>query len=376
MGSQQPEITAAVRPTPTGVNAPFAFQLASVSVENLPKIRSIVRSGAAQASALSLAAWGAINLLGWYLITYDDYKEVLTRIHSPGAGIYCLAYGGLAAGCVMFVFAAIGFLTRSSLVVGLEGISLFAVGVWNLIYDGLVDLWLGPYGYKTEGPDFVFALLGISQIIWGASRLLDFSRIRRWQCSDLERPESVELRAKLKCFVQLTEDAESGVVRAVVFGKGLLSFLRRKVQYVGKLLERDAIFLSVGLNDCFQIKLEAMRTATFRENVLIVGADNSTKKLTLWPLSPRILQNWGYRAFEPGGTTCRPPVFHLNTKKKAKVGAVLLILGSIAVIVSMIFEAKPGISTALRLPGLLLIVAAIWLLIMAGRELRSGWPGN
>jgi hypothetical protein len=176
--------------------------------------------------------------------------------------------------------------------------------------------------------------------------------------------------------VLLWEDANSGVVRVTILGKGFLSFLRRKVQYVGRLLEHDAIFVSVGLNDCFRIPLEAMRGATFRDHDLIVKTDDSKRKLAVWPLSVTMLKQWGNRAFHQGVPLEPPPKAKLRAAKKAQLGIVCLALGTLAVIVSAILDAEPRVASAVRIPGYLLLVAAIWLLISAGRGNRSGWPGN
>ena len=81
-----------------------------------------------------------------------ESREFLGELSDPSGGIYFLLYGGLVLGIAMLSFAALGVLTRFSGTILLDGVSLIAVGLWNLTTDFIAMWALRPYGYTVEQP--------------------------------------------------------------------------------------------------------------------------------------------------------------------------------------------------------------------------------
>jgi hypothetical protein len=269
-----------------------------VSEENLPRVRAVARDGAVQGAVGSLAAWGAINAGAWFFLNGDS-RQLLTQLNNPGGDIYFLVYGGLIIGCVMLAFAIFGLLTRLSLAIMLNGLSLLGVGVWNLAHDSFANSALQPYGYSIKDPSTTWILLGIAQIIWGARELGAFARVSGWSCADLNRQDRQELKQKLRAFVAIPASAESGVVKASITIGGPLGFapLSRTVQYTGRLLDQSVVFLSAGLDDCFRVERQAMSTAKFSASSVEALVDGTAKQLALGPSSTVILKQWSGKPF-------------------------------------------------------------------------------
>jgi hypothetical protein len=103
-----------------------------ISVKMLPSIRAISRDRAIKNAAMSLFVWGAINIVAWFYLGIEN-RKILSGLINPRLPIYLVIYGGVALGVMMLLFAFIGAL-RLSLVVLLDGFSLFCVGAWNIGY--------------------------------------------------------------------------------------------------------------------------------------------------------------------------------------------------------------------------------------------------
>jgi hypothetical protein len=172
--------------------------------ENLPKIRTLARLVATNSSSALLAAWGIINLIGWWA-AFADNTKLLRNIPDAESWIWLFLYSGLAIGCAMLLFAAIGALARSASTITLNGLSLILVGSWNVLSSAVLESQLSSAGYTSGGLDNLYGLLGICQIIWGGVRLRSAIRVSRWRCSTLSRRELTELRTRLENFVRKDE---------------------------------------------------------------------------------------------------------------------------------------------------------------------------
>jgi hypothetical protein len=346
--------------------------LETVNEENLPSIRAIARYSAIQRSIWSLASWGCINIAAWWFIFADDWRTLLGKLGNPGGpGIYFLSYAGLIIGCVMLVFAAIGILSRLRFIIALDGLSLIGIGIWNLISGPLEEDWLlSPHGYHLmDGPEKVWILLGISQILWGISRISSFNRVRKWYCSDANSQELNELRGKLHSFVQLPENAKTCVLKACIT-TGWIPFLERKVHYTGRLLDKKIIFISNRLDDCLETKQEAMHTAIFSEFSVKMDVGGSVKTLRLGSASPEMLQQWRLKALKEAPLTSEAIQ---RVKNHATLGVAFILL---SLIMFLFGFAGNDVGKILQILGLLLFLSGIWIVTKSGRKLNNAKTGN
>jgi hypothetical protein len=356
--------------------------------ENLPKIRTLARLVATNSSSALLAAWGLINLIGWWT-AFAENTKLLRNISESGSWIWIFLYSGLVIGCAMLLFAAIGALARSASTIALNGASLILVGSWNVLSSAVLESQLSSAGYTLGGLDNLYGLLGICQIIWGGVRLRSAIRVSRWRCSTLSRRELSELRIRLENFIRKDEGKNPRIVRATILGTGILGFFKSKTTYHAQLSEGIAIFVSDTLNDCFVIPLESIPKADFSENRLKVSADDGTRVLFIWPESMSAFRRWGLHAFpDPRG-----PVYSATTpavatsseasaqplplgipkvpKNLAKIGVGLLAAGSLTTLTS--FFVSSNIAPFFTLFGFPSVACGVWLLIRAGRNRRRQW---
>jgi hypothetical protein len=70
---------------------------ASLTEEDLPKIRAVARDSAVHSPAQSLAAWGVINIGAWWFLAVDS-RGLLTHIDNPGTDLYLLIYAPMIIG--------------------------------------------------------------------------------------------------------------------------------------------------------------------------------------------------------------------------------------------------------------------------------------
>jgi Tol biopolymer transport system component len=243
-------------------------KLEPVTKEGLSRIQAVARYCSIQNAVISLAVWGAINIGTWYFFGADDRKFLSGLTTNPAGSMYFLIYGGLILGAVMFAFAALGFTTRRSITIVLNGLSLIAIGIWNIIHNFIAMEALRPYGYTVEtGPVSFWSVFGIAQVIWGFQQFSSFWRIINWSPARLTGSELQKLKVQLHNFVSIKESAEDGIVKASithnVLGIGLFS---RTTQYTGRLLDNTALMISDKLDDCFTIERKAMSHAAFSES--------------------------------------------------------------------------------------------------------------
>ncbi len=266
-----------------------------VTKEGLPRIQSVTRDASVQGAVGSLAAWGAINVGAWFLLGVEN-REFLSRLTSnPTGGIYFLLYGGLILGMVMFVFAALGFTTRTSAAIFLDGLSLLAVGVWNIIHDFVAIVALRPYGYTVEKPSTIWIMLGICQVVWGFRQFSSFGRIGSWSPAHMDSSGLQELKKLLRHFVEMAEQTDNRIIKASITSKGPLGFdfMSRTTQYTGRLLDDFALMVSAKLDDCFAIDRKGMSNASFSDSgILKVEVEGDTKEMAINTPSIILLKKW------------------------------------------------------------------------------------
>lgn len=274
---------------------PRLAQTAETAIEyNLPLIRAVARRGAVQGAVGSLAAWGVVNIGAWFLLGGEN-RQLLGELSNPSDGIYFVLYSGLVLGSIMLAFAALGFVTRASGTILLDGFSLIGVGLCNIAYDFVAIAALKPYGYTMEKPSPIWIMLGISQVIWGFRQFFCFSRMVTWSVARARGDVLHDARKHLQSVVTRSEGGEGGVVKAsmTVNGPLGLSFLSKTTQYTGIVLEKLVIMISTKLDDCFTIDLEPVKGATFSsEGHATLRVENSTRELVWTPLSVVALKQW------------------------------------------------------------------------------------
>ena len=296
-----------------------------VTKEGLPRIQAVARDGSVQGAVGSLAAWGAINIGAWFLLG-TEHREFLSRLTSnPTGGIYLLLYGGLILGALMFAFGALGFTTRTSAAIFLDGLSLLAVGVWNVIHDFVAIGALRPYGYTIEKPSTFWIMLGVCQVVWGFRQFSSFGRIGSWSPANLARSEMQQMKTLLQQFVGMAEQTEDGIVKASITTKGPLGldFMSRTSQFTGRLLDDSGLMVSAKLDDCFTIDRKVMSNASFLETgTLKVEVESGTKAMDVNAPSVIALKKWG------GIPVSLADIKRLETTKTASASVLKPFLGA------------------------------------------------
>jgi hypothetical protein len=265
-----------------------------ITVAGLPRIRATVRNEATGNAAGSLAAWGAVNVGAWFLLNAEP-RQLLSGLPHPSAGLYVLLYGGLVLGLAMLVWAALGFLTRFSGTLWLDGLSLIAVGLWNVASGVIMTGALSGSAYTAKKPGVWWIVLGLCQAAWGVRWLPTLGRLACWRVARLSRQELGDSRKELRTFVRLADDPEQGLVAASVHVPGPLGLacLSRTVEYKGVLGSDASLWVSSGLDDCFTLTRWETRRAAFRsEGTMRVQVEHGPKVLSVAPRSLLALKAW------------------------------------------------------------------------------------
>jgi hypothetical protein len=268
---------------------------AVVTTEGLSRIRKVARNGSVQRAVNSLLLWGGINIVAWFILGTENRDFLSSLTSNPDNGIYFLLYGGLLLGSVMLVFALFGFITLSPATIILDGISLLAVGVFNIIYDFVAMSALRPYGYTVEQPGVIWIMLGASQVVWGFRQFSAFGQILQWSPANIPKSETEELKRQLKQFVGLEENEEDGIIKASSTVKGPLglSFMTQTTTYTGRLLPDAALMISDKLDNCFKIDRKKMHDTLFTENGSVnTNGEGIGKELVINPSSVILIKQW------------------------------------------------------------------------------------
>jgi hypothetical protein len=253
-------------------------------------IRAAMRSSAVDVNGAitSLLVWGAINLGAWVIFGGAD-RDFLLRLSRTNMGILLLAYAGAIIGVVMLIFAVFGYLTKSRVVVLLDGISLIGVGVWNIIFDFLAMFILGPYGYKVNRDffSFMWMYLGIFQLIWGGRQIRRFW-VFGLGISEVERKRT---RNFLEGFVKEPVSPEVGRLELSFVDTGKLA---GEKLYSVQLFADRAFCIGKGLTDFFVIEKATVLQWDWLINKTIVAVDFYGDRKTIFLNEPslRAFKDW------------------------------------------------------------------------------------
>lgn len=263
-----------------------------LSREGISRIQSVSRDESVQRAVNSLALWGVINIGVWFFLGKEN-REFLNSFTLTGE-IYFLLYGGLIIGLTMFAFSFIGFVTRSSATIIFDGVSLIAVGIFNILYDFIAISALKEYGYIIDKPNTIWIILGLSQIVWGYRQLSFFGRLSGWKPAKLRKSEIHEIKKTLGSnFINQLENNRTGILKATISFKGPfgMDFMSETNNYTGKIIENCIIMVSSKFNDCFIIEQESFRHAEFDESggIIVLGAP---KIMLVDPVSVLMIKDW------------------------------------------------------------------------------------
>jgi hypothetical protein len=271
-------------------------ELKQVSKGMLPAIRSVAGANVIKSAINSLLIWGGINLGGWLLLgreSLDSLKGLSGASIDPG--MFILAYGAAIIGLAMLIFAVVGFLTRSPIVVLLDSFALMGVGAWNIIHDFFAMSVLEPYGYTIEKPSVFWIILGLCQVVWGFREFLRFKKILLWSKAKNIPAELKPAEQALINFIKEPEDLERGRLKAAITIKGPmgLNILDRTEYYSGQLNSDHILFLTNTIDNFFCVEKKAASTAVYNGNgTMVVKTDDGEKVLALGPLSILAIKKW------------------------------------------------------------------------------------
>jgi hypothetical protein len=264
-----------------------------VTNEDFSKIQSVAKDGKVLGAAGSLALWGIINIGAWFLLGKEN-REFLDRItNSPSGDIFFLIYGGLILGAIMFFFATIGFFTRISATIILDGLSLMAIGIFNIIHDFVAISALRPYGYTIEKPSTMWIIFGACQLVWGYRQLSSFGRMTSWTPSHLSGLEMKELKVQLRKFVGMAESIENNIVKASITLRGPfgMEFMSQTTYYTGIILHDSIRMISTKLDDCFIINRIELNKTKISE-IVNLEIEGTSRSLIVAPLSVTMFKEW------------------------------------------------------------------------------------
>lgn len=264
-----------------------------ITNEEFSKIQSVAKDGKVLGAAGSLALWGVINIGAWFLLGSEN-REFLTRITTNiSDDIFFLIYGGLILGALMFAFAVIGFFTRISATIILDGLSLMAIGVFNIIHDFVAVSALRPYGYTIEKPNTMWIIFGACQLVWGYRQLSSFGRMTSWTPSRLPSMEMKELKKHLKKFVGMAESIDSKIVKASITLQGPfgMDFMSQTTYYTGIMIHDSIRMISNNLDDCFIIHRPELNRTKLSE-IVNLEIEGTSRNLVVSPLSVTMLKQW------------------------------------------------------------------------------------
>ncbi|MBN1506062.1 MAG: HEAT repeat domain-containing protein [Sedimentisphaerales bacterium] len=265
-----------------------------ITVEELPRIRTVVWNTAAQGASRWLAAWGAINVGAWFLLGSES-RELLRGLLSPSDTRYLLLHGGLILGVAMLAFAGVGLAARFRSVIFLNGLTLIAAGLWNVTSDFIAVSALQSYSYAIVTPGAMWILIGICQVVWGVRQLVTFTRMAGWSVPRLSRRDPGDMKKTLRRVVAMADDPQGGLITACVTRKGLLGLdiTPRTAEYKGVLSADMAIMVSLGLDDCVALTRQDANEAAFSPNgIVAVQAERDLVELSVTPLSMFVLKAW------------------------------------------------------------------------------------
>ena len=119
-----------------------------------------------------LSTWGFINLGVWFFLGAEERQWFNENGIQSSVSAALLLYGGLVIGIIMLCFAVYGFFVRAKSTIILSSLSLFLVGIFNIASPFLIAMVMKSAGFKPANYglsawDYVWVLLGVSQVKWG-----------------------------------------------------------------------------------------------------------------------------------------------------------------------------------------------------------------
>ncbi len=124
-----------------------------------------------------LLFWGGVNVLLWYI----NIGSGLDRDIEITLLLWIGLYGALVIGELMILLGFLSMLSFRPHVLLFGGLSLFLVGIWNLISKFVLIQALtqdNSYIIFFKEESLFWYVLGVMQIIWGISQIINYSKVR------------------------------------------------------------------------------------------------------------------------------------------------------------------------------------------------------
>lgn len=232
-------------------------------------IKTILRDKSIPTASESLLVWGSINLAMWF-VQHVKIVELLSKIDALSGTFTFFIYGGCVIAVGMIAFGIFGQVTKSTLVVYLNGIALVAAGLWYLNYDNALANTVRLYGYELIEKGFnIFEILGLFQCIWGLLHIYSFWRFG-FQPKGINKAVKDDALAKLKEITRSPAKPDAGRFKLTIpisLLQSLFPGIRRGGTYTVWLLPYKACCLHDKLDDYFEYDRRAIAGLQFNDSV-------------------------------------------------------------------------------------------------------------
>lgn len=169
----------------------------TISKIPMKTINEVVKLIASRKAINSLILWGVINLILWLLLGGEFTKEPFGEYH-PNMLDYLLYYTSLFLGLMMISISLYFTLSKTQLIILLDGVFLIIIGIWNILFRYIAII--GGYNFK-EISSF-WNVLGVAQLIWGINRI-KFGKYIGFDTITLDKSKIDEAEKIIKNFINM-----------------------------------------------------------------------------------------------------------------------------------------------------------------------------
>ena len=266
-----------------------------ITKNGIPILQTVLIKSNIQGSIISLAVWGILNTAAWFFFGAEN-REFVKSFNHISSGLYFLLYGGLVIGTAQLACAVYGFLNPSKSIINLDGLSLIIIGTWNTTSIFVAASVLSNYGYyfETSITDFLFFMLGATQITWGVKQFKKFKRFSTWSQAKLNDDRIKTSNEQLNTFIKNGESDEDSIIELIHLKFNIFMGGNQEVKHTGRPIDDSLIFFPNDLEEYFIVDRKKINLKHKKENKYIADLliYEKNKKFNINGSSATILNNW------------------------------------------------------------------------------------